>query len=128
MLVVMSNWSDSYEPILREALQSERNERVQSHMLAGKPLFQRICVTCFGLMLSKNLEMSNRRRAPTFLAALMACIWCIKVAIASMAQCWGREPNWVIGRRACWMMSQLNLLATIFSRSLLMHSSRLIGQ
>jgi hypothetical protein len=39
MPVVMLNWSDSYEPILREALWSERNERVQSHMLAGKPLF-----------------------------------------------------------------------------------------
>jgi hypothetical protein len=49
---------------LRDAVHPMRNEDVQSQMFGGNPRLQRACVEHAGLMLSKNPEMSKRRRAP----------------------------------------------------------------
>jgi hypothetical protein len=51
----------------------------------------------------------------------------MSVVTASIALCFGHEPNCDIGRRLVDMMSAFTLLATIFSKSLAMHSRRLMG-
>jgi len=45
-----------------------------------------------------------------------------------MALCFGHELNCDMGRRSAEMMSAFTLLVTIFSKSLVMHSRRLIGR
>ena len=43
--LVMLKGSDVYVPKLSEAIQLVRKERVQAHMLGGKPRLRKVCVT-----------------------------------------------------------------------------------
>ena len=72
--------------------------------------------------------MSKRIRAAWYPERLVAWILCTKVRAASVVQCWGRDPNWLLGRilgnRA---MSLVIRFAITFSKSLPVHSMRLTG-
>ena len=48
--------------------------------------------------------------------------------MASRALYCGREPNCDMGRRLAEIILAFTLLATIFSKSLVVHSRRLIGR
>jgi hypothetical protein len=128
VLLCTSYGTKRVEPILRETDRPVRNERVHRHTLSGKPFCQKTCVTCSGLTLLKKPEMSKRRRAPTLLVWQVACILCMRVAMVLMVLCCRRELNCDIGRRSAEMISAFTLLATIFSKSLAMHSRRLMGR
>ena len=61
-------------------------------------------------------------------AFLVAWILWVRVKAASVVQCWGRDPNWLLGRILGWReMSLVIRLVITFSRSLPEHSIRLTG-
>ncbi len=58
----------------------------------------------------------------------VACIWCTRVATASVVLWWGQDLNCDMGRRLANLILWFTHLVTIFSMSLPIHSRRLMGQ
>ena len=92
------NGGEIYDSILIDASLPVRKESVQSHTLEGKPLLRKIAATRSGLMLSKKPKISNKRRAPAWPVAKVPWILWTRHATASIALCWGHDPNCDIGR------------------------------
>jgi len=63
-----------------------RKDLVHSHIVGRKPRLANFCTALLGLILSKKPEISNKRRAPALLVALVAWMWCTRVATTSTAQ------------------------------------------
>ena len=122
------NESMSVESKRMEAVRLVRNEKTHCTIFEGNPFFFRISRALLASMWSKNPEMSKRMRAAWWPDLLVAWILWTRVRAASVVQCCGLDPNWLLGSMLGYRaMSLLIRLVITFSRSLPVHSMRLTG-
>ena len=90
--------SMSVESRRMEAVRLVRNEKTHFTRFGGKPFLLKMSRALLASIWSKNPEMLKRMRAAWWPDLLVAWILWTRVRAASVVQCWGLEPNWLLGR------------------------------
>src|SRR6266851_9328923 len=84
VLYEMGKGAETKFPMRRFAVRSVRKESIHRHMVLGNPFIRRMWAVHCGLRLSKNPEISKRRRAPAWPDARVAWMQWVRQAAASV--------------------------------------------